>query len=88
VPSTSFRKKRKEGITHRNNNLAGRKGDAFYLSALFKSIFYFHRRKIGSLFSQSVLKQDQSLFTERGRRGHDRMLFGFTTTYVISAYHH
>jgi len=22
------------------------------------------------------------------RRGHDRMVVGFTTTYVISAYHH
>jgi hypothetical protein len=24
----------------------------------------------------------------RGRRGHDRMVVGFTTTYTISAYHH
>jgi hypothetical protein len=24
----------------------------------------------------------------RGRRGRDRMLVGFTTTYAISAYHH
>ena len=24
----------------------------------------------------------------RGRRGHDRMVVGFTTTYEISAYHH
>jgi hypothetical protein len=23
-----------------------------------------------------------------GRRGRDRMIVGFTTTYVISAYHH
>ena len=23
-----------------------------------------------------------------GRHGHDRMVVGFTTTYVISAYHH
>jgi len=23
-----------------------------------------------------------------GRRGHDRMVVGFTTTYAISAYHH
>jgi hypothetical protein len=23
-----------------------------------------------------------------GRRGHDRMVVGFTTTYEISAYHH
>jgi hypothetical protein len=25
---------------------------------------------------------------ERGRRGRDCMVVGFTTTYVISAYHH
>jgi hypothetical protein len=25
---------------------------------------------------------------QRGRRGHDRMVVGFTTTYAISAYHH
>jgi len=24
----------------------------------------------------------------RGRRGRDRMIVGFTTTYAISAYHH
>jgi len=24
----------------------------------------------------------------RGRRGRDRMVVGFTTTYAISAYHH
>jgi len=24
----------------------------------------------------------------RGRRGHDRTVVGFTTTYAISAYHH
>jgi hypothetical protein len=24
----------------------------------------------------------------RGRRGHDRMVVGFTTTYAISAFHH
>jgi len=26
--------------------------------------------------------------TKRGRRGRDRMVVGFTTTCVISAYHH
>ena len=25
---------------------------------------------------------------DRGRRGRDRMVVGFTTTYAISAYHH
>jgi hypothetical protein len=51
------------------------------------SIFYFHRKEICSLFSQSILEQDQSQFTKTGRRGHDRMVFGFTTTYAIRAYH-
>ena len=27
-------------------------------------------------------------FDDWGRRGRDRMFVGFTTTYVISAYHH
>jgi len=25
---------------------------------------------------------------DKGRRGRDRMIFGFTTTYAVSAYHH
>ena len=29
-----------------------------------------------------------SLMSQRGRRGRDRMVVGFTTTYAISAYHH
>jgi hypothetical protein len=28
------------------------------------------------------------LLAKRGRRGHDRMVVGFTTTYDINAYHH
>ena len=28
------------------------------------------------------------IYQNRGRRGRDRMVLGFTTTYVISAYHH
>jgi len=28
------------------------------------------------------------LYRKRGRRGRDRMVVGFTTTYAISAYHH
>jgi len=46
---------KQECINHKNNNLAERKGDAIFLSAVFKSIFYFHRKEICSLFSQSVL---------------------------------
>jgi len=29
-----------------------------------------------------------NLKLRRGRRGHDCMVVGFTTTYAISAYHH
>ena len=29
-----------------------------------------------------------AIVLQRGRRGRDRMVVGFTTTYVISAYHH
>ena len=25
---------------------------------------------------------------DRGRRGRDRMVFGYTTTYAVSTYHH
>jgi hypothetical protein len=28
------------------------------------------------------------LSNNKGRRGHDRMVVGFTTTYAVSAYHH
>jgi hypothetical protein len=28
------------------------------------------------------------IFHSSGRRGRDRMVVGFTTTYAISAYHH
>ena len=31
---------------------------------------------------------DFSWRSVRGRRGRDRMVVGFTTTYAISAYHH
>ena len=30
----------------------------------------------------------QSYLPSRGRHGRDRMVVGYTTTYVISAYHH
>jgi hypothetical protein len=33
-------------------------------------------------------RQDKFLFRIRGHRGHDHMVVGFTTTNVISAYHH
>jgi hypothetical protein len=34
------------------------------------------------------LNKDKFLFRIRGHRGYDHMVVGFTTTYVISAYHH
>jgi len=33
-------------------------------------------------------EQSHPSYTRRGRRGCDRMVVGFTTTYAISAYHH
>ena len=30
----------------------------------------------------------QLLYAVGGRRGRDRMVVGFTTTYAVSAYHH
>ena len=33
-------------------------------------------------------KQHECLYNLQGRRGRDRMVVGFTTTYAISAYHH
>ena len=35
-----------------------------------------------------IHKCDKSSSNHRSRRGHDRMLVGFTTTYAISVYHH
>ena len=32
--------------------------------------------------------QNQYYKLTKGRRSHDRMIYGFTTTYAISAYHH
>ena len=31
---------------------------------------------------------NQATSSDRGHRGHDGMVVGFTTTYAISAYHH
>jgi hypothetical protein len=36
-----------------------------------------------------LFADDASLsYSSRGRRGRDRLVVGFTTTYAISAYHH
>jgi len=35
-----------------------------------------------------VITYVENFKTDRGCRGCDRMVFGFTTTYAISAYHH
>ena len=45
--------------------------------------FYQYRILSSELYSRLV---DCIFF--RGRRGRDRMIVGFTTTYVISAHHH
>jgi hypothetical protein len=36
----------------------------------------------------TTIKQKQNLCFHKLRRGRDRMIVGFTTTYAISAYHH
>jgi hypothetical protein len=47
-----------------------------------------------SMFTSSVVDHAMGsspgrvYFQPRGRRGHDRMVVGFTTTCTISAYHH
>ena len=43
------------------------------------------------IYSQLLLLhvvEFQSYLPSRGRHGRDRMVVGYTTTYVISAYHH
>jgi hypothetical protein len=43
------------------------------------SLVHFYRRTVGSVLHFKL---------KRGRRGRDRMVVGFTTTYAISADHH
>ena len=38
--------------------------------------------------SQSCIWEQIATTAERGCRGRDRMIVGFTTTYAISSYHH
>jgi len=45
-------------------------------------IVYFH------FFIKNTIGQKEADTFVKGRRGHDRMVVGFTTTYEISAYHH
>jgi uncharacterized DUF497 family protein len=44
-------------------------------------------KKSGGVFFLSLTKIFSTNYG-RSRRGRDRMLVGFTTTYAISAYHH
>jgi hypothetical protein len=39
------------------------------------------------LFKSAIVKNVKLLSMRRGRRGRDRMVAEFTTTYAISAYH-
>jgi hypothetical protein len=36
----------------------------------------------------AIFNNISAVITALGRRGRDRMVVGFTTTYAISAYHH
>jgi hypothetical protein len=40
------------------------------------------------VFELSVLYYTNKYYKHRDHRGRDRVVFGFTTTYAISAYHH
>ena len=44
------------------------------------------------VLKKKIFSQKQHIYSItqdlRGRRGHDRMVVGFTTTYAISTYHH
>jgi len=44
----------------------------------------FHRTSISAIFSTRT----KAIIIYRGRHGNDHMVDGFTTTLVISAYHH
>ena len=39
-------------------------------------------------FQIDIMWRIHDVMPESGRRGRDRMVVGFTTTYAISAYHH
>jgi hypothetical protein len=52
------------------------------LSILYYPFVYIYMFEFGLYIGK---RKFQSL---RGRRGRDRMVVGFTTTYAISAYHH
>jgi hypothetical protein len=40
------------------------------------------------MYNISYIKESQCAQRSGGRRGRDRLVFGFTTTCQISAYHH
>ena len=67
----------------------------YSLSATDELLLTLHHAKINSIFIKfgstivtgiSLTKKLQNVFG--GRRGRDRMVIGFTTSYAISAYHH
>ena len=47
-------------------------------------LFFFHIR----ILITPLVSSNSSYNHNRGRRGHDRMVVGFTTIYSIGAYHH
>jgi hypothetical protein len=47
-----------------------------------------YRKMLKKRFTVTYTLQTNHYTVQRGRRGHDRMVVGFTTTYAISAYHH
>ena len=45
-------------------------------------------KQFKNLILRVFVRNTVNIITSRGRRGRDRMVVGFATTYAISAYHH
>ena len=45
-------------------------------------------KQFKNLILRVFIRNTVNIITSRGRRGRDRMVVGFATTYAISAYHH
>ena len=63
----------------------------YIIWGLLVHMFYFTKRTTPMsnevTCNKNNYKTPALYFKSKGRRGHDRMVVGFTTTYAISAYH-
>jgi hypothetical protein len=61
----------------------------FDLLQVLAMFFASHNHRLSEgLYSVTVIQSRFYIPIVRGRRGRDGMVFGFTTTHAISAYHH